>query len=100
MIIFMVVSSGSLANPMSMCWSSIWPLMDKNRDNSIFGRAAMPAIYGSGKQIDHYQITCSLGQGVTSRVYLAQDLATQQKVVLKFPIDDIIGGAAIFERYQ
>jgi serine/threonine protein kinase len=56
--------------------------------------------YQPGKQIDHYKILRLLGQGVTSRVYLAQDLDTRQEVVLKFPLDDIIGGAAIFARYK
>jgi eukaryotic-like serine/threonine-protein kinase len=60
----------------------------------------MYAYYQPGKQVDHYQILRLLGQGVSSRVYLAQDLHTQQQVVLKFPLDDLIGGAAIFKRYQ
>lgn len=56
--------------------------------------------YQPGKQIDHYRIVRLLGQGVTSRVYLAHDLSTSQEVVLKFPLDDLIGGAAIFARYK
>lgn len=60
----------------------------------------MHAHYQPGEQIDHYKIQRLLGQGVTSRVYLAHDLYTRQEVVLKFPLDDIIGGAAIFERFK
>jgi eukaryotic-like serine/threonine-protein kinase len=60
----------------------------------------MYAYYQSGKQVDHYKILRLLGQGVSSRVYLAQDLQRQQEVVLKFPLDDLIGGAAIFERHK
>ncbi|GHO95410.1 hypothetical protein KSF_054580 [Reticulibacter mediterranei] len=59
----------------------------------------MYAYYQPGKQVDHYKILRLLGQGVSSRVYLAHDLQSQQEVVLKFPLDDLIGGAAIFERY-
>jgi serine/threonine-protein kinase len=60
----------------------------------------MYAYYQPGTQVDHYKILRLLGQGVSSRVYLAHDLHTQQQVVLKFPLDDLIGGAAIFERYK
>ena len=60
----------------------------------------MPTIYTTGKRIDHYQIIRPLGRGVASRVYLAQDWHALQEVVLKFPDDDVIGGAAVFERYK
>jgi serine/threonine protein kinase len=40
------------------------------------------------------------GQGGANRVYLAQDRRMLQEVVLKFPHDDVIGGAAVFARYQ
>jgi eukaryotic-like serine/threonine-protein kinase len=60
----------------------------------------MHRYYQPGKQIDHYKLVRLLGQGVTSRVYLAQDIHSEQEVVLKFPLDDIIGGAAIFARYK
>jgi serine/threonine-protein kinase len=56
-------------------------------------------IYRPGQCIDHYQITRVLGQGAASHVYLAQDLDTGHDVVLKFPSDDLIGGAQIFARY-
>jgi len=60
----------------------------------------MPGIYQPGQRIDHYEIIRLLGKGGTSRVYLARDQRVLQEVVLKFPLDDIIGGAAIFARYQ
>ncbi len=60
----------------------------------------MPGIYQPGQRIDHYEIIRLLGQGGASRVYLAQDQRVLQEVVLKFPRDDVIGGAAIFARYQ
>jgi len=62
----------------------------------------MPAltIYPPGKQIDHYIIIRTLGPGVANRVYLAHDLANRQKVILKCPREDIIGGSAIFEAYR
>ncbi len=41
-----------------------------------------------------------LGRGGMNRVYLAEDLNNQQKVVLKFPNDDLIGNVAVFERYK
>jgi len=56
--------------------------------------------YQSGSLIDHYQIICKLGGGFASQVFLAQDLHAQQEVVLKIPKDDVVGGAAIFKRYQ
>ena len=60
----------------------------------------MPRIYQPGQRIDHYEIIRLLGQGGASHVYLAQDRRVLQEVVLKFPHDDVIGGAAIFARYQ
>jgi serine/threonine protein kinase len=61
----------------------------------------MPStIYQPGQIIDHYKIIRKLGQGPFSGVYLALDTLNQQKVVLKFPVDDVIGGAAIFARYR
>ncbi len=60
----------------------------------------MPTIYTTGMRIDHYQIMCPLGRGGASHVYLAQDWHELQEVVLKFPDDDVIGGAAVFERYK
>ena len=60
----------------------------------------MPTIYQTGQRIDHYEIIRLLGQGGASHVYLAQDRRALQAVVLKFPADDVIGGAAIFARYK
>lgn len=60
----------------------------------------MPTIYTTGQRIDHYQIIRPLGRGGASHVYLAQDWHALQEVVLKFPYDDVIGGAAVFARYQ
>jgi serine/threonine protein kinase len=60
----------------------------------------MPTIYTTGARIDHYQIMRPLGRGGASHVYLAQDWHELQEVVLKFPDDDVIGGAAVFERYK
>jgi len=60
----------------------------------------MPTIYTTGKRIDHYQIMRPLGRGGASHVYLAQDWHALQEVVLKFPNDALIGGAAVFERYK
>lgn len=59
-----------------------------------------PTIYRPGRCIDHYQIVRLLGQGIASRVYLAQDLLDQRAVILKFPLDDLVGGAAIYSRYK
>ncbi len=56
--------------------------------------------YTPGTQIDHYQIIRMLGHGGMSRVYLANDLEKQNKVVLKFLNDDLIGDIAVFERYR
>ncbi len=60
----------------------------------------MAKIYQSGQQIDHYEIIRLLGRGGASHVYLAQDRQVLQQVILKFPLDDVIGGAAVFERYK
>jgi eukaryotic-like serine/threonine-protein kinase len=60
----------------------------------------MPTIYQTGQSIDHYEVIRLLGQGGASHVYLARDRRSQQEVVLKFPLDDVIGGRAIFERYR
>jgi serine/threonine protein kinase len=60
----------------------------------------MPTIYTTGKRIDHYQIMRPLGRGGAGHVYLAQDWHVLQEVVLKFPDDAVIGGAAVFERYK
>ncbi len=56
--------------------------------------------YQPGQKIDHYAILSLLSAGTASAVYLALDRNTGQKVVLKFPKDDVIGGKAIFDRYQ
>ncbi len=58
-----------------------------------------PTTYRAGHKIDHYEIIQKLGQGLTSHVYLARDLHTQQQVVLKLVIDDLIGGTAIYARF-
>lgn len=55
--------------------------------------------YRPGATIDRYRIVRSLGQGAASLSYLAQDIQTLQEVVLKFPLDDLVGGAEIFARY-
>jgi serine/threonine protein kinase len=60
----------------------------------------MATLYTTGSRIDHYQILRQLGQGGASHVYLAKDWHALQEVVLKFPDDDVIGGAAVFERYK
>ena len=60
----------------------------------------MPTIYQTGQSIDHYQIIGQLGQGGASHVYLARDRQSQQEVVLKVPLDDMIGGRAVYERYR
>jgi len=60
----------------------------------------MPTIYVPGEKIDHYEIIRMLGHGGMNHVYLALDLLDQQKVVLKFPNDDLFGNVAVFERYK
>lgn len=53
-----------------------------------------------GALVDHYEIIRMLGHGGMSHVYLAKDTRNQQKVVLKFPHEDLIGNIAVFERYK
>jgi eukaryotic-like serine/threonine-protein kinase len=60
----------------------------------------MTAVYTPGSQIDHYQIIRQLGHGGMSRVYLASDTHDQNKVVLKFPNDELIGDIGVYERYK
>jgi len=60
----------------------------------------MLTTYTPGERIDHYEIIRMLGHGGMNRVYLAQDLHNSQKVVLKFPNDDLFGDVAVFERYK
>src|SRR5579864_7590194 len=60
----------------------------------------MTAVYTPGSQIDHYEIIRQLGHGGMSRVYLACDKQDQEKVVLKFPNDELIGDIAVYERYK
>jgi eukaryotic-like serine/threonine-protein kinase len=59
----------------------------------------MPLLYQPGQHIDHYTIIRQLSSGTSSRVYLARDTQTEQKVVLKFPIDDLIGSADSYKSY-
>ncbi len=60
----------------------------------------MAKFYQPGQRIDHYEIIRLVARGVASHVYLAQDRQVLQQVILKFPLDDVIGGAAVFERYK
>jgi serine/threonine protein kinase len=60
----------------------------------------MPTTYTPGEKIDHYEIIRLLGHGGMNYVYLANDTVNQQKVVLKFPNDDLFGDVAVFERYK
>jgi serine/threonine-protein kinase len=60
----------------------------------------MTTVYTPGTQIDHYRIIRMLGHGGMSRVYLATDIESQRKVVLKFLNDDLIGDVSVFERYR
>ena len=60
----------------------------------------MPPTYTPGEKIDHYEIIRLLGHGGMNYVYLAYDTLHQQKVVLKFPNDDLLGNVAVFERYE
>src|SRR6266849_682485 len=62
--------------------------------------AQMTTTYTPGTRFDHYEIMCLLGHGGMNRVYLAEDMLNRQKVVLKFPNDDLIGSVAVFERYK
>ena len=60
----------------------------------------MPTTYTPGERIDHYEIIRLLGHGGMNYVYLAQDILNSQKVVLKFPNDELFGDVAVFERYK
>jgi serine/threonine protein kinase len=60
----------------------------------------MPTTYTPGEKIDRYEIIRLLGHGGMNYVYLAYDTVNQQKVVLKFPNDDLLGDVAVFERYR
>ena len=60
----------------------------------------MPTTFTPGERIDHYEIIRLLGHGGMNYVYLAYDTLHQQKVVLKFPNDDLFGDIAVFERYK
>ncbi len=60
----------------------------------------IPNNYMPGAQIDHYIVIRLLGQGIANRVYLAYDLSNRQQVILKFPRDEVVGGAAIFAAYR
>jgi eukaryotic-like serine/threonine-protein kinase len=59
----------------------------------------MPVLYKNGQQIDHYTIIRQLSSGIGSNVFMAKDVRTEQLVVLKFPIDDLIGGADSYKSY-
>src|SRR5713101_1146798 len=74
-------------------------VLRKNRVQCLIAKA-MPTIYAPGEKIDHYEIIRMLGHGGMNHVYLARDLLDQQKVVLKFPNDDLFGNVAVFERYK
>src|SRR5260370_27003409 len=63
-------------------------------------QAQMATTYTPGTRIDHYEPICMLGHGGMNGVYLAEDVLNRQKVVLKFPNDDLIGSVAVFERYK
>jgi len=60
----------------------------------------MATTYSPGTRIDHYEIIHMLGHGGMNNVYLAEDIPNQQKVVLKFPNDDLIGNIGVYERYK
>ncbi len=60
----------------------------------------MTARYTSGSQIDRYEIIRPLGRGGMSQVYLAWDTQNQQRVVLKFPNDELIADISTYERYK
>ncbi len=59
----------------------------------------MPVPYKNGQQIDHYTLIRQLGSGTGSNVYMANDRRTGQQVVLKFPIEDLVGGADGYKSY-
>src|SRR5215469_16382689 len=71
----------------------------KNRTHGSIAKD-MSTTYTPGEKIDHYEIIRMLGHGGMNHVYLALDLLNQQKVVLKFPNDDLFGNVAVFERYK
>jgi len=60
----------------------------------------MMTTYAQGVQVDHYKIIRVLGHGGMNHVYLARDVSSQQKVVLKVPNEDVIGNISVFERYK
>ena len=60
----------------------------------------MTTTYLSGTRVDHYEIIRQLGHGGMNNVYLAQDTLNEEKVVLKFPNDDLISNVGVFERYK
>src|SRR6266849_9834157 len=60
----------------------------------------MTTTYSSGTRVDHYEIIRQLGHGGMNNVYLAQDTLNEEKVVLKFPNDDLISNVGVFERYK
>lgn len=59
----------------------------------------MPTLYKPGQHIDHYTIVRQFTPGASSRIYLAKDIQADQLVVLKFPIDDLMGGADSYRSY-
>lgn len=60
----------------------------------------MTTTYSNGTRIDHYEIIRQLGHGGMNNVYLALDTLNDEKVVLKFPNDDLISNVGVFERYK
>src|SRR5258708_37263990 len=60
----------------------------------------MTTTYSNATRIDHYEIIRQLGHGGMNIVYLAQDTLNEEKVVLKFPNDDLISNVGVFERYK
>ena len=60
----------------------------------------MTTTYSSGTRVDHYEIIRQLGHGGMNTVYLARDTRNEEKVVLKFPNDDLISNVGVFERYK
>lgn len=49
---------------------------------------------------DKYKIVDSLGQGGFASTYLAENLGTKEKVVLKFPDITQLGDPAVYERFR
>src|SRR5437764_13708306 len=60
----------------------------------------MTTTYSRRTRVHHYEIIRMLGHGGMNNVYLAQDILNQEKVVLKFPNDDLISNVGVFERYK